>query len=416
MRSTRPQITILVANLPAERDRRVIRECQTLEAHGFDVTVIAPRGDKSLRVLPGSRNTRLKPYPVYLQGGGIASFAFEFGWSFLCIAVRLAGEVLRGRAHAVQVCNPPDVYWPLGLLLRALGRPWVFDHHDLCPEIYATRNGSQPNKWVFRMLVALEWLTLRTATAVVATNESYRENAIQRGVRPDRITVVRNGPSSNEIAAAASTSPETPHKIVYLGVLGPQDNVEGAVLAAEELTRRRGRTGWRLVIAGDGEVMPALAKLVADRGLSDVVEFAGWLEAEAVDDLLGTATVAIQPDLPTRMNQLSTMAKSVEYLGRGLPVVAVDLVETRRTTADAAVFVPNGTPAEFAEAIDGLLNDPDARQRMRAIGLARFHSELAWDHQAQGYVRLWHRLLARRLARVAAASPAAAEQPPGQAP
>jgi glycosyltransferase involved in cell wall biosynthesis len=397
MKSPRPQITILVANLPAERDRRVIRESLSLEAAGYDVTVIAPRGDASLRVLPGSRSVRLKPYPIIVSGGGILSFAAEFIWSFTCIAVRLLGEVLRGRAHAVQVCNPPDVYWPLALLLRALGRPWVFDHHDLCPEIYVTRTGGSPNPLALRMLVGCEWLTLRTATAVIATNESFRENALGRGVRPEKVTVVRNGPSTDEIepGAPARTAGQT-DLIVYLGVLGPQDNVEGAVLAAEHLTRRRGRSGWRMVIAGDGECMPALTKLVAERGLGDVVEFAGWLDATEVDALLRSATIAIQPDLPTRMNHLSTMAKSVEYLGRGVPMVAADLIETRRTAEGAAVYVPNATPEEFAEALDTLLDAPERRAQMREAGLRRFADVLAWDHQARGYIQLWDRLLHRR--------------------
>lgn len=397
MKSARPQITILVANLPAERDRRVIRECLTLEAHGCDVTVIAPRGDRKLKILPGSRNTRLKPYPIVVQGGGFTSFVIEFAWSFAWIAMRLFGEVLRGRAHAVQVCNPPDVYWPLALVLRALGRPWVFDHHDLSPEVYATRMDGRPNPLVYRTLVALEWLTLRTATEVVATNESYRENALKRGVLPERITVVRNGPAAAEVAAEGHEDPaDRGHRIVYLGVLGRQDNVEGAVLAAEHLARLRGRTGWQMVIAGDGEQLPALEKLVAEKGLNDLVTFTGWLDAAAVDEVLRGATVAIQPDLPTRMNQLSTMAKTVEYLARGVPVVAVDLVETRRTTGDAAAFVPTGTPAEFAAALDTLLDDAPARRRMRTVGLARFHELLSWEHQATAYVRVWDRVLARR--------------------
>ncbi|MGR6318710.1 glycosyltransferase [Micromonospora soli] len=422
MNNSRPHITILVANLPAERDRRVIRECLSLEANGFDVTVIAPRGDKKLRTLPGSRNTRLRPYPVFVYGHGVLSYGVEFGWSFLCIAVRLLAELLSGRAHAVQVCNPPDVYWPLALLLRSLGRPWVFDHHDLCPEVYASRVGT-PNKWAFRVLRAFEWLTLRTATEVVATNESFKDNAVRRGVAPERVTVVRNGPTRGEIAEPGETTEpadgqQGDQKVVYLGVFGPQDNVEGAVLAAEQLARRRGRAGWRLVLAGDGESMPALTSLATDRGLTDVVEFTGWLDGGAVDDLLRTATVAIQPDLPTRMNQLSTMAKTVEYLGRGVPVVAVDLLETRRSVGDAGAYVPTGAPEEFAEAIDELLDDPARRAQMRAVGLARFRETLAWEHQADAYVAVWRRLLAKRLPHgvAAPASPAGVAAGPATSP
>jgi glycosyltransferase involved in cell wall biosynthesis len=315
----------------------------------------------------------------------------------------------------VQVCNPPDVYWPLALVMRALGRPWVFDHHDLCPEIYATRAGESPNQLVFKTLVGFEWLTLRTASAVFATNESFRENALGRGVAPGKVSVVRNGPAADEIAAPAADRPvhtgRTPNHLVYLGVLGPQDNVEGAVLAADELTRLRGRTDWRLTIAGDGESMPALQKLVSERGLGDVVEFAGWLDAEGVDKLLQEATVAIQPDLPTRMNQLSTMAKTVEYLGRGVPVVAADLIETRRTAGDTAAYVPNGTPEEFGAAVNELFDDPERAARMRKDGLERFTELLSWERQEGPYIAVWDRLLAKRKQRAGVAVPQQATAP-----
>ncbi len=396
LKDRRPQIVILVANLPAEKDRRVIRECLSLEDAGFGVTVVAPRGDRTLKILPGSRSTRLRPYPVYILGSGVLSFAAEFLWSFAWIAFRLAGEIVRGRAHAVQVCNPPDIYWPLALLLRALGRPWVFDHHDLSPEVYVSRGGD-PHPAVFRTLVGLEWLTLRTATAVFATNESFKDNAVRRGVNPDKVTVVRNGPRRAEIATPARTAAAGVHRVVYLGVFGPQDNVEGAVLAAEELIRLRGRDDWRMVLAGDGETAAGLRELAAGRGLDDVVEFTGWLDGAQVDALLRDATVALQPDLPTRMNQLSTMAKTVEYLGRGVPVVAVDMTETRRSVGEAGVYVADGDPAGFAKAIDMLLDDPQTRERMRAAGLARFDEFLSWEHQADGYVAVWRELLAKRL-------------------
>jgi glycosyltransferase involved in cell wall biosynthesis len=396
MTTTQPHITILVANLPAERDRRVIRECLTLESAGYHVTVIAPRGDKSLTVLPGSTNTRLRPYPVYVLGGGFLSFAVEFLWSFAWIALLLAREVLSGRAQAVQVCNPPDVYWPLALAFRLLRRPWVFDHHDLSPEVYATRANGKPNRYVYGLLVFFERMTLRTASAVFATNESFRENAERRGVPAGKVAVVRNGPRRDEIArVTAPPSSDGLHRLVYLGVLGPQDNVECAVLAAEELITLRGRGDWRLTIAGDGETLGELTKLVAERGLGDVVEFAGWLDSAQVDELLRGATVAIQPDAPTTMNDLSTMAKTVEYLGRGVPVVAADLTETRRTAGDAAVYVPGGTPAAFAAAIHVLLDDPTKRASMREVALSRFDDQLSWESQASRYLATWHRLLKR---------------------
>jgi glycosyltransferase involved in cell wall biosynthesis len=387
-----PHIVIAVVNLPVERDRRVIRECLALEAAGYRVTVICPRGKQKLRFLPGSRHTAIRQFRQPLAGSGVVSFAMEFAWSFVCVAWKLLGLLLRGRVDAMQVCNPPDVFWPLALLMRAMRKPFVFDHHDLNPELYECKPG-ETNQVILGVLEAFEKLSMRCASWVVSTNESYKKIAIERGgVNPKRVTVVRNGPALSEIKApseAELASADGVRRIVYLGVINPQDHVDAAVLAAEQLIELRGREGWQLVVAGDGDSLPELRDLVAARGLGDVVRFTGWLGPDEVDDLLRTATIGIQPDQPTKMGHLSTMAKTVEYVGRGLPVVAADLLETRRTAEEAAVYVPTGAPAEFAKALDQLLDDEAALRDMRAVAVERFRTILAWDHQAAAYLSMW---------------------------
>ncbi|MEV4626236.1 glycosyltransferase family 4 protein [Micromonospora sp. NPDC049523] len=398
MANPRPHVVIVVVNLPVERDRRVIRECLALEAAGYRVTVICPRGPGRLTQLPGSAGTAIRSFPQPLAGSGVLSFAAEFAWALIAVTTRLLGIMLRGRVDAVQACNPPDVFWPVALLMRALGRPFVFDHHDLSPELYECKPGS-PRPAVLSILRLFEKLSWRCASAVVSTNESYRELAINRGgCDPERVVVVRNGPTLAEVGPAGATPATTApnrHTIVYLGVINPQDHVDAAVLAAERLLGLRGGEDWQLVVAGDGDSLPELRQLVSQRGISDVVRFTGWLEADEVDALLRSASIAIQPDPPTRMAELSTMAKTVEYVARGLPVVAVDLLETRRTAQDAAAYVPTGSPDELAKALDQLLGDDAARAAMSVVARRRFTEQLAWDHQAKSYIRLWDQLLRR---------------------
>ncbi|WP_422773446.1 glycosyltransferase family 4 protein [Plantactinospora sp. WMMC1484] len=396
MADRRPHVVIVVVNLPAERDRRVIRECQALEAAGYRASVICPRGPRRLTVLPGTTATRIHSFPQPLAGRGVLSFAAEFAWALIAVATRLLGLMLRTRVDAVQACNPPDVFWVIGLLMRALGRPFVFDHHDLSPELYQCKAG-EPRASVLWLLRLFERFSWRTATAVVATNESFRELALRRGgCPPEKVVVVRNGPALAEVRHGEGPTPEdSRQRVVYVGVINPQDNVEATVLAAERLAGLRGTEDWELVVAGDGESMPELRRLATERGVDDVVRFTGWLEAEEVDALLCSASVAIQPDKPSPMAEMYTMAKTVEYVARGVPVVAVDLLETRRTAEKAASYVENGSPDEFAKAIDQLLSDERARAAMSATGRQRFVDELAWDHQVKSYIRLWDRLLRR---------------------
>jgi glycosyltransferase involved in cell wall biosynthesis len=400
----RPHIVIVVVNLPAERDRRVIRECRALEDAGYRLTVICPRGPQRLGLLPGTAGTRIRSFPQPFAGAGVLSFAGEFAWALTAVTGRLFALMLRGRVDAVQACNPPDIFWALGLVLRALGRPFVFDHHDLSPELYECKT-DRPYPLVSRVLRLFEKLSWRCASAVISTNESYRRLAIERGgCTPERVVVVRNGPTLAEVGAepraaagpvpAPRTEPaDRRQTIVYLGVINPQDHVHAAVLAAERLVALRGHQDWRLVVAGDGDCLPELRRLAAARGIEHVVRFTGWLEADEVDSLLRSASIAVQPDPPSRMTDLSTMAKTVEYVARGVPVVAVDLLETRRTAGEAASYVPHGTPEELAMALHRLLGDEPARAGMRAVARRRFVEQLAWDHQAKSYIRLWGRLL-----------------------
>ncbi|MFI5845070.1 glycosyltransferase family 4 protein [Catenuloplanes sp. NPDC051500] len=392
-RDRRPHVAIIVVNLPVERDRRVIRECLALESAGYRVTVICPRGPQALSHLPGTRDTAIRSFTQPFAGSGVLSFAGEFAWSFLCVAWHLLRLLLTQRVDAAQACNPPDVFWPLALLMRLMGKPFVFDHHDLSPELYRAKTAT-PNPVVLRILTVFEQLSMRSASWVLSTNESYREIAVGRGGQdPARVTVVRNGPASSEITHAPTPSAGGRKRIVYLGVINPQDNVRAAVLAAARLAESRGRDDWEMVIAGDGDSLPELRALATDLGLDDVVYFAGWLGGDEVDALLASGTIGIQPDQPDPLSNVSTMAKTVEYLARGLPVVAADLLETRRTAEGAAVYTPTAAPEAFATALDSLLDDPDALARMREIGLQRFHSRLAWEHQASAYLSVWGELV-----------------------
>lgn len=391
-----PHVVIVIANLPVARDRRVQREAASLRAAGARVTVICPADPERRALPPELADLTVVPYRLPFSGSGAVSFALEFAWSFLAVAAALARLRVRDRYDAVQYCNPPDVFWPLMLLGRAGGVPQVFDHHDLSPEVYAAR-GPQSSPVIARALLWLERRSLRSASGIVCTNESFREVASTRGGRAgEHVVVVRNGPRSAEVlpAAGACIDSEHRHTVVYLGVMGAQDGVDAAVRMAG-LLRDRPDVDADVVFVGDGECRPELEKLAADLGLGATTRFAGWLDGGAVARELAAACVGVQPDPPSPLASLSTMAKTVEYLAHGVPVVAVDLLETRRSAGDAAVYVPTGSPAELADAVAALLGDPDERLRMSLAGQERARTQLSWDHQAAAYVGLFRLLLAQ---------------------
>jgi glycosyltransferase involved in cell wall biosynthesis len=415
-------VAIVVANIPAARDRRVLREADALLRAGARVTVVSPRDDQEVRtgeprghrhgatILPGAPGVRLVTYRRRVEGSGPLGFAAEFAGAVVGVA-RALGAVQRLQPlDVVQFCNPPDVFAPLMLRLRRQGCRVVFDHHDLSPEIYQARGHALPA--LSRLLLLLERWSLRAADAVVATNESFRDVAVGRGGRDPRdVVVVRNGPRLDELPARPLERARPP-VVAYLGVMGRQDGVDAFVRMAALVHDRRPEA--RFVLVGDGERLPDLRALCRATGLDGVVRFTGWLPPAEVARELAAAAIGVQPDPRNAMNELSTMAKTVEYLAHGLAVVAVDLVETRRTCGDAAVYVPDSSPAALADAVVGLLDDPPRREALGRVGAGRVAEALSWDHQAVAYVdlfRRWFPALSAPAVRVPAREPWPADGP-----
>ncbi|MEO6509952.1 MAG: glycosyltransferase family 4 protein [Nocardioides sp.] len=419
---SRPRVLVIVQNLPVPFDRRVWLECQTLRDAGYDVTVVCPRGKETVgyQVVDG---VTIHAYRPYAPGGSAMGFVIEYAYSFLATARLALKARRRGAFDVMQACNPPDIFWPLALWFRTRdGSRFVFDHHDLCPELFESRFADGPSL-ALHGLKLLERATFRTADRVVSTNKSYRKVAIRRGGKaPEHVTVVRTGPDPQVLKAVAPVPSERrgrTYLAAYLGVMGPQDGVDIALRAADHIVNTLGRTDVSFTLMGGGDCHQ---ELVAERdqlGLRDYVELPGRVPDEYVVQVLSTADVGLCPDPLNPLNDVSTMNKTMEYMAFGLPVVSFDLVETRVSAGDAASYVEPAAGAEgFARAIIGLLDDPDSRARMGFLGRDRVERTLAWQHQSPAYLDVYDELTGRARTAPAAAgwthTRATARHPRGQ--
>jgi glycosyltransferase involved in cell wall biosynthesis len=396
--AARPRVLIIVQNLPVPFDRRVWLECKALTAAGYDVTVVCPKGkgDPSYAVLDG---VTLLKYRPYAPGGGALGFILEYAYSFLATAWLVLRARRAGRFAVLQACNPPDIFWPIARWLRRRdGSRFIFDHHDLCPELYDSRfpEGSALPK---RGLLALERATFRTADHVVSTNSSYAQIAMRRGgKRQDKVTVVRTGPDEDRLHRT-NPVPELrrgrKHLVAYIGVMGPQDGVDLAIRAAGHVVHQLGRDDVAFTFMGGGDCYQELLALREELGLQDHLELPGRVPDQTVLDVLSTADVGLSPDPKNPLNDLSTMNKTLEYMAFGLPVVAFDLKETRVSAGDAATYVPSGDIAGYAQAIVDLLDDPERRDEMGRIGRQRITEELGWPYQREAYVGVYDSLVDR---------------------
>lgn len=396
--TVRPRILIIVQNLPVPFDRRVWLECKALTAAGYEVTVVCPKGkdDPTHEVIDG---VTLLKYRAYAPGGGAIGFVVEYAYSFLATAVLVLQARRAGKFDVLQACNPPDIFWPIARWLRRRdGSRFVFDHHDLSPELYDSRfpDGSALPR---RGLLTLEKATFRAADHVVSTNASYAEVARRRGGKAStEVTIVRTGPDEDRLHRGAPVSAlrrGRRHLVAYLGVMGPQDGVDLAVRAAAHLVHELGREDISFTFMGGGDCYTQLVALRDQLSLQDYLELPGRVPDETVVDVLSTAAVGLSPDPKNPLNDVSTMNKTMEYMAFGLPVVAYDLKETRVSAEDAAIYVESGDVAAYAGAIVELLDDDTRREAMGRTGRRRITEELGWPYQREAYLGVYEALTGR---------------------
>ena len=394
---------MLVENLSVPFDRRVWQECRALTEAGYRVEVICPRGTKrDTEPFAEIEGVRIHRYPLTAATGGPAGYVKEYG-AALWHTLRLARKLTRHEPFdVVHACNPPDLLFLIALTMRRKGTRFLFDHHDLVPELFESRFEGGPGL-LRKVSVALEKATFRTSDAVISTNESYRRAAIQRGgLPPDRVRVVRSAP---DLAKFVPVPPQPElkrgkrHLACYLGVMGPQDGVDYALRALAHLHHDLGRDDLHSTFIGGGDAFDDCVALARQLDLEDVVDFTGRVPDETVQAYLSTADVCLSPDPKNPLNDVSSMNKVVEYMAMSRPLVSFELIEARVTAQDAAVYAPANDEREFGRLIGELLDDPERRERMGRIGRERVEEALSWDVSKRNLLEAYADLLNRPLRR-----------------
>jgi glycosyltransferase involved in cell wall biosynthesis len=393
--ASRGSVLHLSENLPLPFDRRVWMELNALRDGGFEVSAICPMGESWTAPYEVIDRIHIWRYPPPPPASGFASYAWEFLYCWLQ-TLRLSFVVLARRGFdVIHAANPPDTFWAVALLYKLFGKRYVFDHHDLCPELYVARFGpARENSLPHRALKALEWAQFRTADLVISTNESYRQVAIERGGKaPERVIVVRSGPSRERFATVRPVD-ETLRRgrrflVAYLGVMAPQDGVDHLLRAAQHMVRDHGREDTSFTLVGAGDSFDALKALTTSLGLDPYVEFTGRVPDEHVERVLATADVCVCPDPLNPLNDVSTMNKVLEYMACGRPIVAYDLREHRYSAGEGAVYAKPNDEADLARHIALLLDDPERRRRMGEYNRKRFLDHMAWEYSAGELLRAY---------------------------
>jgi glycosyltransferase involved in cell wall biosynthesis len=389
------RVLILVENLPVPFDRRVWMEATTLVNEGYQVTVICPKGSysKSHEILNG-----VFIYRYFLPSlGGIAGHFLEYGIALPITFLLTLWVFFRHGFDVIQSANPPDFFFLIGIFFKIFGKKYVFDHHDLVPESCLTRWKGWKLKVIYSLCVAAEKATFSTANRVIATNESYKQIAIQRGkIKENHVVVVRSGPRKGLYRRAIpdiSLKNGLPYLVCYLGVMGPSDGIDILLYTIQNVVQVRKHEDVYFALIGSGDEQPRMISLCKELGLEKFVRFTGRISDTEVQRYLSTADVCVAPDPKDPLNDLSTMNKIIEYMGMGCPIVSFDLKETRISACDAAVYAEADSPVDFAQKLLDLLDDPQRRRMMSEYGIKRFQSEMAWEYQSIKLIKLYDELL-----------------------
>jgi len=386
-------ILIIVENLAVPFDRRVWQEANTLHENGAEISIICPKMKgytSSFEIINGIEIYR---HPLPLEARGAFGYLFEYSTALFWEFVLSWKIYFRKKFHVIHGCNPPDLIFLVAILFRILGVKYVFDHHDINPELYIAKYNKKG--MFYNMMLLFERMTFASADYSIATNESYKEIALRRGkMNQDKVVVIRSGPKLDRLKLMPPDKKYMKGRkylVGYVGVIGDQEGIDLLLESIKFIVSVRQDIQFALI--GGGTDLDKLKLISLEMGLNEFVDFYGRVSDEVMVAVLNTADVCVNPDKPTDMNNLSTMNKIMEYMALKKPIVQFDLKEGRFSAQDASLYALNGDTTDFAEKILKLINNPDQRKLMSEFGYNRVINELSWDYESVKLIRLYDRIL-----------------------
>lgn len=393
------KVLIIVENLPVPFDTRVWQEATTLVKNGYTVSVICPKGKGYTQEYEELDGVRIYRHDLPTEGNGLGGYVKEYS-AALREQIRLAKRVYKEVGFdVIHGCNPPDNIFIVARLFRNAGVKYVFDHHDICPELFYAK--FKKKGLLYKSQLLLERLNYRHACMAFVTNESYRKIAIERGgMSSDKVFVLRSGPNLERM----TITPQKPeikrgkkYMVGYVGVIGKQEGLDYLLDAGHYIKYKLLRDDIFFGIVGGGPYLEEARKRAQAMGLDDIVEFTGRVPDSVLLDYLNTADICVNPDEFNEMNDKSTMNKVLEYMALKKPIVQFDLTEGRYSAGEASLYASPNDSVDMAHKIVELLEDEERRRIMGELGYERILNELSWKHTSkallEGYEFLYTNIL-----------------------
>jgi glycosyltransferase involved in cell wall biosynthesis len=384
-------ILIVIENLPAPFDRRVWQEANTLKEHGAKVSIICPKMKGYEKPYEVIEDIEIYRHPLR-EGKGAVGYLIEYSQAILWEFFLSWKIYFKKKFHVIHGCNPPDLIFLTALFFKPFGVKYVFDHHDINPELYISK--FEKKGFFYKLMILFEKLTFKTANYSIATNESYKHIAVTRGcMDEEKVQVVRSGPKLDRLKIIPPNQELKKGKkflVGYIGVIGEQEGLDLFLESAKHIVSKRQDVHFGIV--GGGIHLEEIINLCSKMNLTEFFDFYGRVDDNTMLQVLNTADVCVNPDKPTAMNDLSTMNKIMEYMALKKPIVQYTLKEGQFSAQEASLYAKNTDPIDFAEKIIQLLDDEALREKMGEFGYNRVKKELSWEIESQNLVKIYKKV------------------------
>jgi glycosyltransferase involved in cell wall biosynthesis len=385
-------ILIIVENLSVPFDRRVWQEANSLKENGANVSIICPKMQGYFKSFEQLNGINIYRHPLK-EGKGVFGYLREYSTALFWEFILSFKIYFKKRFHVIHGCNPPDLIFIVAIFFKILGVKYVFDHHDINPELYLAKFNKRG--FFYKFLLLAERLTFATANYSIATNESYKEIAIRRGkMLENRVQVLRSGPN---LARLIINEGDIKYKngrdflIGYVGVIGEQEGLDILLTSAKEIISKRNDVQFAII--GGGTRLEAIKEMTQNMNLCNYINYYGRVDDKTMINILNTADICVNPDKPTEMNNLSTMNKIMEYMALKKPIVQYDLKEGRVSAQNASLYAKNTSPKDFADKMIWLLDNPEARNQMGEFGYKRVINHLSWEFESKKLIGFYNKIL-----------------------
>jgi glycosyltransferase involved in cell wall biosynthesis len=390
-KSTPKSVLLVVENLPVPYDRRVWQEALALKAANYEVSVVSPATAQYPRLAEQLEGIHVYRYPMLIEGNNYIGLIAEYLWSFICIFFLTLFVSVRRGFRAIVMANPPDIFFPIMWMWRLLGKSTVFDHHDLTPELFTTKFHLD-RSIILSFFYFAERRMLRAVHKVISTNESYKAIAMRRGGRTaEDVVVVRNSPDPLRFTVRIpdpSLRKSAKYLVAFLGEIGQQDGVDVLIRAIGAINAQLGAGAVHYVLMGAGPHYDNIVAQARERGVAEQITFTGRADNDMICRVLSSADLAVDPCPYSTHSNVSTATKIMEYMFFSLPIVAFDLLETRRSAERSICYARVGDEAHFSQLIVELLRDETQRRALGRAARTRLDTALSWRVSSRCFVTL----------------------------